>query len=137
MNRVLAKNLYRALKEVKNTKIVKIPILNHAKLEFVNGELLLTSTDLDTTKYSKCSCILEEEWTTCVPMQSKIDVSNTHKPRWNKTYPFMDFIKVCAEYDDVLEFTFNPEIQVVTIKVKGERSITEFKCIDAEEFPQR
>lgn len=136
MNKLLSVNLYKALKEVKITKISKIPILNHAKIEFVNGELLITATDLENILKSRCSCILEEEWTTCVPMQSKIDVSTTYKPHWNKIYSFLDFIKVCAEYEDVLEFTFEPKIQVITIKVVGERSTTIFKCMDAMEFPQ-
>ena len=78
---------------------------------------------------------MEEEWSTYVPMQSEIDVSNTYRPVWHKVYPFMDFVEVCAEYEDVLELTFNPQIQILTIKVQGERSITEFKCIDAQEFP--
>ena len=136
MNRVLATNLYKSLKEVKRTKIHSLPVLNYAKLEFTNGELIITSTDLEKPLQSKCPSIMEEEWSTCVPMQTKIDVSNTYRPVYHKVYPFMDFVKVCAEYEDVLELTFNPQIQVLTIKIRGERSITEFKCIDAEEFPQ-
>ena len=137
MNKVLSENLYKALKEVKQTKISKyVPVYNHAKLEFTNGELLITTINPETKESSqvRCPCILEEEFSTCVPMQSKIDVSNTYRPVWHKVYPFMDFVKVCAEYKDVLEFTFNPQIQTLTIKVQGERSYTEFKCIDAQEF---
>lgn len=137
MNRLLSENLYKALKKVKQTKIHKyIPVNNYAKLEFKNGELVITTLNIDTNELSevKCPCILEEEWSTCVPMQSKIDVSNTYRPIWHKVYPFMDFIEVCAEYKDVLEFTFNPEIQILTIKVQGERNKTEFKCIDTIEF---
>lgn len=128
MNRVLATDLYKALKKVKITKISASPILNHARIEFINGELLLTSTDLENTFESKCACILEEEWATCVPMQGK---KNNYK-----VYPFLDFIKVCAGYNDLLAFTFDPKIQVITIKVVGERSITTFKCMDSVEFPQ-
>jgi len=135
MNTVLSVDLYNALKKVKITKISKIPVLNHVHLEFINGELLLTSTDLENTKKSKCPCCIEEEWSTCLPMQSKIDVSTTYKPVWHKVYTFMDFVEVCAEYKDILEFTFEPKIQTVTIKVRGERNTSTFKCIDSLEFP--
>jgi hypothetical protein len=138
MNRILSENLYKALKQVKQTKIHKtLHFMNFEKLEFSNGELTITTLDADTFEPSqvKCSCIMEEEWSTCVPMQKKIDVSDTRRPVWHKVYPFMDFIKVVAEYKDVLEFTFDPKIQTLKIKIQGERSVTEFKCIDAQEFP--
>jgi DNA polymerase III sliding clamp (beta) subunit (PCNA family) len=144
MNRVLAENLYKALKEVKRTKTHTLPILNHAKLEFTNGELIITSTDLEKSLQSKCPSIMEEEWTTCVPMVHEVETQHDKngnaryyydKGHIFKYYPFLDFVKVCAEYKDVLEFTFNPQTQTVTIKIQGERSNTEFKCMDAQEFP--
>ena len=130
MNKILSENLYEGLKKVKITKVNKyLPVLNCAKLEFSNGELTITTTDLENSYIAKVPCItMNDEFSTCVPMQTRINVSKTR-------YRFMDFIKVCAEYRDVLEFTFDPKIQILTIKVQGERSITEFKCIDAEEFP--
>jgi len=136
MNKTLSENLYEGLKKVKITKVNKyLPVLNYAKLEFSNGELTITTTDLENSYIAKVPCIMNDEFSTCVPMQTRIDVSKTRCPVYHKIYPFMDFIEVCAEYRDVLEFTFDPKIQILTIKVQGERSITEFKCIDAEEFP--
>jgi hypothetical protein len=135
MNRVRAKNLLNALKEVKITKISKTPILNHARLQFEDGYLVMTSTDMGEVYQAKCPAIMDEEWATCVPMQNKIDISPTYRPQWKKVYPFMDFVAVCAEYDDVLELTFEPTIQILTIKVQGERSTSEFKCLHVREFP--
>lgn len=141
MNKVLAVNLYKTLKEVKRTKMSSLPILNHAKMQFTNGELIVTSTDLETALQAKCPAIMNEEWETCVNMVHKIETGHdengyTHKiGNTYKYYPFLDFVKLHAEYQDVLELTFNPEIQMMTIKVQGERSTSEFKCMDALEFP--
>lgn len=141
MNKVLAVNLYNALKQVKRTKMHTLPVLNHALLQFREGELVITSTDLNDTLRAKCSCILNEEWETCVNMITWWEDKNWDRinKRWKKEshkyYPFLDFAKIHAEYNDVLEFTFNYTIQTMTIKVQGERSIAEFKCLDAQEFP--
>lgn len=138
-NKVLSEKLYKALKEVKITKIHSLPVLNHAKLEFFNGELTITTSDLDNYYTVKVPCIVNREFSTCVPMVHNYEKYSPYHSRVHhtcKAYPFMDFIRVCAEYKDVLEFEFNPQIQVLTIKVQGERSVTEFKCIDAMEFPQ-
>lgn len=135
MNKVLAVNLYKALKKVKKTKMSTLPILNHAKMEFSKGELTVTTTDLENPVQEKVSCILNEEWVTCVNMITRCDTSNTYKSHWQKFYPFLDFVKLHAEYNDVLEFTFNPGIQMMYVKIQGERSQAEFKCMDAQEFP--
>lgn len=139
MNKVLSENLYKALKEVKITKIYQsLPILNYARLEFKDGWLIVTTSDLENTYTAKCSCIMEEEYSTCVPMVHEITgyfTVNSRKKSTRKFYPFLDFLKVCAEYKDVLELSFNPKVQILTVKVQGERSITEFKCLDAVEFP--
>lgn len=135
MNKVLAGNLYKALKKVKITTISKTPVLNHARLDFADGELLITSTNLEKTFQEKVSCILEEEWSTCVNMVNRVDVSDTRVPRWYKFYPFIDFAKVHAEYKDVLLFSFDEKVQIMTVQVRGEKSKFEFKCIDVAEFP--
>lgn len=141
MNKVLAVNLYKALKNVKRTKISSLPVLNHAKMQFTNGELIVTTTDLENPVQEKVSCILNEEWSTCVLMVHKVETGHdengyTHKiGKTYKYYPFLDFVKLHAEYQDVLEFTFNPEVQIMTVRVQGERNTTEFKCMDALEFP--
>lgn len=142
MNKLLAENLYKALKQVKRTKIHPLPVLNHAKLEFSNGELTITTTDLDEPITVKCPCILNEEWSTCVLMVHKCDVVigyyagyGTAKTANHKLYPFLDYIKVMAEDKAVLGFEFieNTETMIIT----SGRSRTEFKCLDALEFPSR
>lgn len=141
MNRVLATNLYKALKEIKQTQIHKtLPVLNYAKLEFTDGELVITSTNLEEFKVSKCPAIMNDEWSTCVLMVNNYTWWEPRLYSWSKEhhckgYPFLEFVKLHAEYEDVLELTFNPNIQILTVKVQGERSVTEFKCLDAQEFP--
>lgn len=134
-NKLLAENLYKALKEVKCTKVHSMPVLNHAKLDFSNGELTITTTDLENTITVKCTCRLNEEWSTCVPMVNiyKELYPNKSVKKSYKYYPFIDYIKVMAEDKAVLDFIFNPNVQILTIK--SGRSTTEFKCLDAMEFP--
>ena len=141
MNKVLAVNLHKALKQVKITEVSESPILNHAKFEFSNGRLKITTTDLQEVYTAECSCILNEEWATCVPMVHKCKTGHDSKGNTSyrshtfKYYPFLDFVGICAEYKDVLEFTFDPTMQIMTVKVQGERSTTTFKCLDIQEFP--
>lgn len=138
-NKVLAENLYKALKQVKRTKLYALPVLNHVRLAFVNGEIELTTTDLDTVSKSKCASIMNEEWSTCVPLMLRANThhdehgNQTRKEHKYKYYPFLDYVKVHAEYQDVLEMEFNPDLQILTITCG--RSKTEFKCLDAQEFP--
>jgi DNA polymerase III sliding clamp (beta) subunit (PCNA family) len=139
MNTVLAENLYKSLKEVKRTTIHSLPVLNHAKLEFSNGELLVTTTDLEKPITAKCAARVESEWSTCVPMVHKCEVITGYTcgrgeiTAKHKLYPFLDYIKVMAEYKEVLELEFLPDIQILVIHCGKSRS--EFKCIDAMEFP--
>ena len=142
MNVVLAENLYQALKQVKRTNIHALPVLNHVKMEFTNGELYLTTTNLDKPLQSKCACRINEEWSTCVLMVHKIEevigyMAGYGVPIYakHKAYPFFDFVKLHAEYKDVLLMEFIPETQMLIISVQGERSKSEFKCLDAMEFP--
>lgn len=145
MNRVLATNLYKALKEVKQTQISEtLPVLNHAYLKFADGELMLATTDLKDHKVSHCPSIMNDEWSTCVLMVHKVETSHDAegKPlkgrfdtRSYKYYPFLDFVKLHAEYEDVLALDFNPQTQILTIKVERERCTAEFKCMSSEEFP--
>ncbi len=139
MNRVLSDKLYKSLKDVKISKPHKLPVLNYAKLEFLNGELIITTTDLEEIFISRVPCIVEEEFSTCVPMlievTGKWSYNCNSRKSTRKFYPFIGFVKVCAEYKDVLEFSFNAGTQILTIKVQGERSVTEFKCIHTDKFP--
>lgn len=132
-NRILAVNLYNALKEVKYTKMHSLPILNHVLLDFSNGELHLTTTDLETKKESTAPCRMNEEFKVCINMITKCDVSNTYKPHWKKFYPFLDYIKLLAEWEEVLDFEYQENI--CTLVITHGRTRTEFKCMDAREFP--
>jgi DNA polymerase III sliding clamp (beta) subunit (PCNA family) len=134
-NKILAENLFKSLKEVKRTKIHSLPVLNYALLDFSNGELHITTTDLEDTITVKCPCRLDEEFSTCVLMVHKVNdlYPNGRIKASYKYYPFLDYIKVMAEDNAVLEFTFNPDVQILAIK--SGRSTTEFKCLDAMEFP--
>jgi hypothetical protein len=139
MNTVLAENLYKSLKAVKRTTIHSLPVLNYAKLEFSNGELLVTTTDLEKPITAKCAARVESEWSTCIPMVNKWTDKHwdKFKERWvtesHKYYPFHDFVKVMAEYQEVLELEFLPDVQILVIHCGKSRS--EFKCLDAMEFP--
>ena len=135
MNKVLAKNLYKALKKVQIRGFSKTPILNHVRFDFANGELLITTTNLEKVLQEKASCILEEEWSTCMPMVTNVDISETRRPKLHKFYPLVDFAKVHAEYEDVLLFSFDEKSQTITVQVQGEHSEFKFKCMDVSEFP--
>lgn len=125
MNRVLAENLYAALKQVKRTSIHSLPVLNYIRLRFFYGELHLTTTDLENFLTAKCACQLNEEWATCVPM--------VHRVTRRTFYPFIDYIKVMMGCADVLDLSFDPSIQILTVSAGTSRA--EFKCLDAQEFP--
>ena len=138
MNKVLAVNLHKAFKQVKITQVSDSPILNHAKFEFSNGWLVITTADLQKSYQTQCPCILDEEWATGVLMVHEITACfgvNNRKKSTRKFYPFFDFISLAAQYEDVLEFTFDPALQIMKVKVQGERSTTTFKCLDIQEFP--
>jgi len=122
--RTLSKNLYKAMRAVKNTlprDLKKLPILNCARFSYHEGRIALTSMtyEKDTltpvTEYA--SCIWEgDTWETYVPMK-----------------PFTDWLRVTASYGEVLELSYDPQREVLQIKADNTRA--EFRCINAQEFP--
>lgn len=121
MNRVLAKNAYKAARQVRQNKTRKLPILNHILLFQNANSLWMMSTDLTETLVSdSIPSIGADNFSTCVPMKS-----------------FIAWLRVVAAYKDVLILSFEPGIQVLTITASTDmgKSRTTFKCIDAEEFP--
>ena len=137
MNTVLAENLYQAIKSVKQTEFSSLPVLNHVKIEFKEGWLHVTKTDLENTLQAKCAARVEQEFSTCVPMIVKVSYYDTSKksaPKvTRKYYPFLDYLRVMAEYKEVLEIEFIENIQ--TLVIYCGKSKTEFRCIDSSEFP--
>jgi len=50
-----------------------------------------------------------------------------------KFYPFMDWLKVMADYKELLVIEHDKRTESLTIKAGSSR--TTFKCLDAQEFP--
>lgn len=138
-NRILAKNLYKAVKAVKRTEIHSMPIINTVRLSFEEGQCKVTTVELTDSGFKAATetapSIMNSEWAACLTMVHKVEVhpNGRYKGTKQKFYPFLDYLKIMAEYDEVLEMDFDPTIQTVTIKAGSSRST--FKCIDAQEFP--
>ena len=136
-----AKDLYNAAKNVKQTEIQPLPILNHARLSLTDDGLKITTARLtDEGIKSKTDGAHfwgnGERWETCVPMVHMVECTpNGYRGATSKRkfYPFLDWLRVMAEFKETLEMEFNPSVQILTIRAGGSR--TEFKCIDAQEFP--
>lgn len=128
MIRTLAVNLHKAARAVylpAGKRGRTIPILAAVRLRFVNGEIELSSYDLDkgATITETAPAVWDgETWETCIPMK-----------------PLRDWLAVVAKYKEVLTLQFDPSVQVIQFttdpRVTGTRSKTEFKCLDAREFP--
>jgi hypothetical protein len=131
--KILANDLYKALKSVKITDYNKyLPVLNHVFFCVEDGCVHLFTTNLEDVRYARTGCISgNENWSTCVLMVSKYMNWKSQKNTFLKGYPLLDFIKICE--DDLLEFNFEPETQL--LKITGKNYHTVFKCIVGEEFP--
>ena len=136
-NAVLAENLFRAVKEVKITKGSPLPILNHARLTVKDGQITITTTDLEKVYKASARARTEDPFETCIPMYLK---TTCHPGGYGKgsktitTHPFFDWCKVMATCGyGILALEFNPSVQILTIRAENSR--TEFKCLDAREFP--
>jgi len=134
-NAVLAENLFAAVKEVKITKKSSFPILNHARMTVRDNEITLTTTDLENVRIGKCRARTEEPFETCVPMYLHTQCfiqGKGYKPI--TTHPFFDWCKVMNQCGyNILALNFDPRTQILTITTSNSR--TEFKCLDAQEFP--
>jgi len=137
---VLSKPLYTAIKAVKVTEISPLPVLNHCLLRTFNGNLTVTTASLTNGGIKAIKkivpCRVDQDFETCVLMvhrPPKQFIKGRGWVKYPKFYPFLDYLKVIAECEDVLTLSLNPDIQILTIKAG--RSVTEFKCLDAQEFP--
>jgi len=135
--KIQSKELYNALKKLKITVVSKLPILNYVYMNVKNNTITMFTTDLEKVNKAIILCVTgeEEEWSTCLPMV--LIYNSTCHPIYYvkkyKGYPFMDFIKVCSEDSDVLNFMYNKLIETVTIT--GENYKANFKCFSSDEFP--
>lgn len=141
--KVLPENLYKAVKQVKVSKLQKFPILNHALLETKDGRLRITTWDFETGKQftAQCAASIHQEFAVCVPMIDKKFTDNGYQNtgHWRTFHPFLDFCKVASEvFEYAISLTYDPNFDILTIKSSfdANKSKTEFKCIDASEFPE-
>lgn len=117
MNRILTTTLLQAVKEVYTRYNSKtLPVLNYVLIQEQEGRLMLASTDLTTFNTAHASAIIEDAFTTCVPMK-----------------PLRDWLAVTAKYTEIIELSFEARTQ--TLRIKADNTRAEFKCIDAQEFP--
>jgi hypothetical protein len=136
---VLAENLYKAAKEVKVTTSGQFPVLNYARLSAENGAVILTTAQLTNdgfkAKRATCSARVNEEFSTCFPMYNKVTWDERGQKRQVTTHPFLDWLRVMAEYKEVLTLALDPVCQIVTVTTRDGKSTTAWKCLDAQEFP--
>lgn len=131
---IKATDLYKAVKAVKRTEYSRLPVLNHARIRLTDEGMKITTTDLEKPLTETVHFWGNgERWETCVPMINRIKSGPYRDERIHKYYPFADSLKVAAEYRETLELEFIEKIQL--LRIKAGTSITEFKCIDAQEFP--
>ena len=126
MFRILASNAYKAAKTVYRpiSKVSKtLPILAHVLIRPHAGAVAFTTHDLVEPLTETSTALWNgEPFETCVPMRA-----------------LKDFLGVMKQNkDEVLTFVFDPHIMrliVTTDPHDGMKSRTEFKCLDANEFP--
>ena len=137
---ISARELYEAAKAVKQTEIQPLPILNHARIRLTDEGLKITTARLTDEGFKAETDGAHfwgngERWETCVPMVRIVNTypNGSYRPQKRKFYPFLDWLRVMAEFKETLELEFDPQVQILTIRAGNSR--TEFKCIDAQEFP--
>lgn len=130
MTRTLATNLYQAAKltyipaSKMNKEAKQLPIMHHARLRVKNGVVEITTIDTTGETWELVTetapARTDEEFETLVPMR-----------------PLRDWLGVTAKYKSVLVLSLDTRTQTLTVKEESELapSRTEFKCIDALEFP--
>jgi DNA polymerase III sliding clamp (beta) subunit (PCNA family) len=133
--KIQATELYKAVKAVKRTEFSPtLLILNHARIRLTDEGMKITTTDLEKSLTETVHFWGNgDRWETCVPMINKTKSGDYRHEKIHKFYPFLDWLKVAAEYKETLELEFVENIQL--LKIKAGASRTEFKCIDAQEFP--
>lgn len=139
MIQILASELYKAVKAVKTSNYSSLPVLNHARMRIddESGYLTVTTTDLETPRTAKASCRWDDVLDVCVPMivktKNKVGYNRNAKVTTHTYYPFVDWLKVMAEYKELL--TIELDQKTMTLKASTKNSRTYFKCMDAQEFP--
>lgn len=136
--KIQSEELYKALKKLKINKVSKLPILNYVYMNVENNIITMFTTDLEKVNKAIIPCITKEEekWSACLPMvliYNPKPMGKYYSNKKYKGYPFMDFVKICSEDSDILEFVFNKLIETVTIV--GENYKTNLKCPSSDEFP--
>lgn len=136
--KIQSEELYKALKKLKISVVSKIPILNYVCMKVENNNLTMFTTDLEKVNKETILCLTksEEKWSTCLPMvliYNPKPMGKYYSNKKYKGYPFMDFIKLCSEDSDILEFTYDEPIEIVTIN--GSNYKTTFKCFSSGDFP--
>ena len=134
-----AKEMFKAVQKVKREKMGKLPIFNYARIALTKDGMQITTSDGGKTKsvfldYSYSGRL--KRWATCVPMITRHEVENDDKSRrsgWHHSRPFPDFLKVMAQYNDTLYLDFDPGREILIVTAGNSR--TEFKCMNAKEFP--
>ena len=146
---VSTKDLLKALNSVKKvqTKYNKyLPVLNHILLEFKDGTLTITTTNLVDTKietvpyfhtgFEFSTCVPGyNQWTKPILIWEMVDdeLKQVRKSKTTKVRPFIDMIKIISEYEKWVFFSFDEKMQEIIIY--NDNSKTSMKCIDAQEFP--
>jgi len=146
---VSTKDLLKALNSVKKiqTKYSKYsPVLNHILLEFKDGTLTITATNLVDIKietvpyfhtgFEFSTCVpAYNQWTKPILIWEMVDdeLKQVRKSKTTKVRPFIDMIKIISEYEKWVFFSFDEKMQEIIIY--NDNSKTSMKCIDAQEFP--
>lgn len=138
MIEISAKQLYEAFRAVKHTEWSTLPALNYALITLTDDGLTCTTCTLANNEKGKDIKKSDpvryyangERWQTCVPLITK---TQDRARNWHKFYPFLDWLRVMAEYRETLTIAFDPAVQILTVRAGS--STTEFKCLDACEFP--
>lgn len=131
--------LIKGLKEVKiSYQKTSHPIFNHVKLSVYNDVAILQTViwESETVKQSAGIRVTNQtqQFAICLPMVNRYKKYNPGL-KTVTGYPLLDYLKqVESEYIS-LEFNFNMSLVKITPLEEGIKTSSEFKCIDAAEFP--
>jgi len=138
---VTAKELYAAVKKVRRIKFRSLPILNYARIALTKDGMKITTTDIEdptTTVIDYSYSGRLQRWATCVPMSIQVTgcwgPHRSSKESTREFHPFLDWLKVAAAYKETLYLDFDSKKEILIVTV-GTNSRTEFKCVNADEFP--
>lgn len=132
MTTVLVSNIYKAVsKSVKKSDkgYKHLPIAHTLKISHHDGHLLITPFVMDPHERAMATQPVSarwngEEWSACVPARPFVD--------WLRASQLTKEEKA-QHTSEQIELDLDPSTQILKIKAGNTR--TEFKCIDAQEFP--